>query len=82
MIFKISWAADPSRSETVWFRSGMVPSCHMNYQKFVVWQNCLAKLKPKNCFSRPTSHRSYSVTQGVAKLLTRDFTILDHPLLK
>ena len=34
MIFKISWAADLSRSETVWFRSGMVPSCHINYQKF------------------------------------------------
>ena len=34
MIFKISWAADPSRSGTVWFRSGMVPSCHINYQKF------------------------------------------------
>ena len=34
MIFKILWATDPSRSETVWFRSGMVPSCHMNYQKF------------------------------------------------
>ena len=34
MIFKISWAADPSRSGTVWFRSGMVPSCHINYPKF------------------------------------------------
>ena len=34
MIFRISWAADPRRSGTVWFRSGMVPSCHMNYQKF------------------------------------------------
>ena len=34
MIFKISWAADPSRSETVWFRSRMVPSCSINYQKF------------------------------------------------
>ena len=34
MIFKISWAADPSRSGTVWFRSGMVPSCRINYQKF------------------------------------------------
>ena len=34
MIFKISWAADPSRSGTVWFRLGMVPSCHINYQKF------------------------------------------------
>ena len=34
MIFKISWAADLSRSETVWFRSGMVPSCHINCQKF------------------------------------------------
>ena len=34
MIFKISWAADLSRSGTVWFRSGMVPSCHINYQKF------------------------------------------------
>ena len=34
MFFKISWAADPSRSGTVWFRSGMVPSCHINYQTF------------------------------------------------
>ena len=34
MIFKISWAADLSRSGTVWLRSGMVPSCHINYQKF------------------------------------------------
>ena len=34
MIFKISWAADPSWSGIVWFRSGMVPSCHINYQKF------------------------------------------------
>ena len=34
MIFTISWAADPGRSRTVWFRSGMVPSCHINYQKF------------------------------------------------
>ena len=34
MILKISWAADPSRSETVWFRSGMVPSGHIDYQKF------------------------------------------------
>ena len=34
MIFNISWAADPGRSGTVWVRSGMVPSCHINYQKF------------------------------------------------
>ena len=34
MIFKISWAADPSRSGTTWYLSGMVPSCHINYQKF------------------------------------------------
>ena len=36
MIFKISWAADLSRSGTVWFRSGKVPSFHIpiNYQKF------------------------------------------------
>ena len=34
MIFKISWTADPNRSGTVWFRSGMVPTCHINYQKF------------------------------------------------
>ena len=34
MIFKISWAADSSRSGTVWFRSGMIPSCHINCQKF------------------------------------------------
>ena len=34
MIFKISWAADPSRSGTVRFQSGMGPSCHINYQKF------------------------------------------------
>ena len=33
MIFKISWAADHSLSGTV-FRSEMVPSCHINYQKF------------------------------------------------
>ena len=32
MIFKISLAADPSRSGTGW--SGMVPSCHINYQMF------------------------------------------------
>ena len=37
MIFKISWAADLSRSGTVWFRSGMVPSCHINNQKFGVF---------------------------------------------
>ena len=34
MIFKISWAADPCQPGTVWFRSGMVPSCQINYQKF------------------------------------------------
>ena len=34
MIFKISWAADPSRSGSVWFRSGMVSSGHIDYQKF------------------------------------------------
>ena len=34
MIFKISLAADPSRSGIVWFRSMMVPSYHINYQKF------------------------------------------------
>ena len=34
MIFKKSWAADPSRSGTVWFRSRMVLSCHINYQNF------------------------------------------------
>ena len=34
MIFKISWSTDPSRSGTVWFRSGIVPSCHINDQKF------------------------------------------------
>ena len=33
MICKISWAADPSWFGTVWFRSGMVPCCHINYQK-------------------------------------------------
>ena len=30
----ISWAADPYRPGTVWFRSGMVLSCQINYQKF------------------------------------------------
>ena len=35
-----------------------------------VWQN----YKEKTDLHGPTSHRSYSVTQGVAKLLTRDFT--------
>ena len=34
MIFKISGAADPCRPGTVWFRSGMVPSRQINYQKF------------------------------------------------
>ena len=34
MIFKILWAAAPSRSGSVWIRSEMVPSCHINYQKF------------------------------------------------
>ena len=34
MIFKISWAADPWRLGTVWFRPGMVLSCQINYQKF------------------------------------------------
>ena len=34
MILQISWAVDLSRSGTVWFRSGMVPSCHINYQNF------------------------------------------------
>ena len=34
MIFKISWAANLSRSGTLWSRSGMVPSCHINYQTF------------------------------------------------
>ena len=32
MMFKISLAADPSRSGTV--RPGMVPCCHINCQKF------------------------------------------------
>ena len=62
----------PSRSGTVWFRSLMVPSCHINYQKFDEFM--FGKITTKNWFWRPTSHRSYSVTQGVAKLLTRDFT--------
>ena len=43
-----------------------------------VWQN----YNEKNWFWRPIFHRSYSVTQGVVKLLTRDFTTKDHPLLK
>ena len=35
MNFKISWATDPSRSGTVWFRSGMAPiSFWINFQKF------------------------------------------------
>ena len=73
MIFKISGAADPSRSGTVWFRSEMVPSCHINYQKFDEFM--FGKIITKELiFTFPTSHRSYSVTQGVAKLLTRDFT--------
>ena len=33
MILKFSWAADPSRSGTVWFLSGMVLSREINYQK-------------------------------------------------
>ena len=80
MTFKISWAADTSRSGTVWFRSGMVPSCHINYQKF--GESMFGKIITKNWFSRQTSHRSNSVTQEVAKLLTHDFTTKDHPSLK
>ena len=80
MIFKISWAADPSRSGTVLSRSGMVPSCHINYQKFGEFM--LGKIKTKELILSPTFHRSYSVTQGVAKFLTRDFTTQDHPLWK
>ena len=74
MIFKISWAADPSQSGTMWFRLGMVPKCQINYQKFgeSMFDEITRKKLPP--FSRPTSHRSISVTQGVAKLLTRDFT--------
>ena len=36
-----------------------------------VWRNN----NEKNWFSRPTFRRSNSDTQGVAKLLTRDFTL-------
>ena len=32
--FGISWAAVPWRPGNVWFRSGMVLSCSINYQKF------------------------------------------------
>ena len=34
MILKISWTADSCRPGTVWFWSGMVLSCQINYQKF------------------------------------------------
>ena len=34
MIFKISWATDPCWPGTVWFLSGMVPSCQINFQMF------------------------------------------------
>ena len=34
MILKISWVADPSRSENVMSRSEMVHSCHINCQNF------------------------------------------------
>ena len=46
MIFKISWAVDLSRSGTVWFRSEMVPSCHINYQKFGEFM--IGKITTKN----------------------------------
>ena len=68
----ISWAADPYRPGTVWFRSGMVLSCQINYQKF--GESMFGVYNEKNYFSRPTFHRSNSVTQGVGKLLTPDFT--------
>ena len=34
MILKISWAVDLCRSRNVWFQSGMVLCCQINYQKF------------------------------------------------
>ena len=67
MILKISWAADPCRPGTVWFRSELVPSCQINYQKF--GESMFGESK----FSRPIFYRSKSTIQGVAKLLTRDF---------
>ena len=81
MIFRISWAADRSRSETVWFWSGMVPSCHINNRKFgefMFGQIIIQKLIFTSDFSSVLFGISYSVTQGVAK----DFTSQDHPLLK
>ena len=68
----ISWAADPSRPGTAWLRLGMVPSWQINYQNFS--ESMFGKIIRKNEISRPTSHRSNFVTQGVAKLWTREFT--------
>ena len=53
MFFKISWAADPRRSGTVWFRSGMVPSCHKlsKVWRVHVWQNYNEKMILTSNFS-------------------------------
>jgi len=83
MIFKNSWAADLSRSGTVCFRSGMVPICHINCHvwRVHVWQNYNKKtVFDVQLLIMPIW--SYSVTPGIAKLLTSDFTTSDHPLLK
>ena len=64
MIFKISWAVDLCRSGTVWFRSRMVPICHINYKKFGEFM-----------FGKIINEKTdFDVKQGVAKLLTRAFT--------
>ena len=80
MIFKISWTTGPCRWRWCgfdWGWSSVVKSIIKSLAVHV-WQNC----NEKKQFSRPTFHRYNSITQGVAKLLTRYFTTSDHPLLK
>ena len=64
------------RSGTVWVRTGMVPSCQIYYQKF--GESIFGKTIRKNLFSRSISHRSYSVTEGVAKLDSRFYDYWNH----
>ena len=49
MIFTISWAANPWRLGNMWFRSGMVLSCSINYQKFGEFM--FGEIITKNWFS-------------------------------
>ena len=64
MIFKISWAADPCRPGTVWFRSEMVLSWCIIYQKFD--ESMFGKIITKKLIFTP----NFSIWYMISKLRT------------